>query len=129
MPSLKKVKQEAWDFYQKWRKEETYSPAFKSTIRVSLIGWKHISPFGGIRKRTYQDAYRRYKLLPHAKEIIEKSTTIQNVVEKGGRKFYALEAMVKVAYKNNPEDRKVRVILVEDKLGNKVFFSVMDRKT
>ncbi len=76
----------------------------------------------------FQNAYRRYKLLPHAKEIIKTSTTIQNITEKGNRKFYALEAVLEVSYNSKKEDRKIRVILIEDSLGNKIFYSVMDRR-
>lgn len=129
MPSLKKVREQAWEFYQRWRKQKTYSPAFKSEVRISLKGWWHISGSGKARKRTYQDAYRRYKLLPYAKKIIETSTTIQNISEKGGIRFYALEAITTVKYKTKEENRKIRVILIEDRAGNKIFYSVMDRKT
>ena len=66
MPSLKKVKEEAWVFYRKWRKEKTYAPAFKSEVRVSLMGWRHISGATGYKKRTLHDIYRRLKLLPYA---------------------------------------------------------------
>ncbi|TSC88091.1 MAG: hypothetical protein G01um10147_322 [Microgenomates group bacterium Gr01-1014_7] len=129
MPNLRKVRQEAWEFYQKWRTEKTYSPAFKSSIRVSLRGWNHLSGSDKARKsRTCKDAYRRYKLLPHAKEIIKTSTTIQNITQKGTRKFYALEAVVEIAYNGKKENRKIRVILIEDKLGDKIFYSVMDRR-
>lgn len=43
MPGLKKIRDEAWKFYQEWRKEKTYSPAFKSKIRISLKGCAHLS--------------------------------------------------------------------------------------
>lgn len=129
MPGLKKVKQEAWEFYQKWRKQKTYSPALETEIRVSLKGWAHLSGSDKARKRrTHKDAYRRYKLLPYAKEIIKTSTTIQNITEKGNRKFYALEAVMKVSYNHKEENRKIRVVLIEDNLGNKIFYSVMDRR-
>lgn len=92
------------------------------------MGWKHISGATGAKKRTYQDTYRRLKLLPYAKEIIEKSTTIQNVTTKDDRAFYALEAMTMVKHDGNETLRKVRVILIEDKQKNKIFYSVMDKK-
>ncbi|MCL4353128.1 hypothetical protein M1615_01495 [Patescibacteria group bacterium] len=128
MPSLKKVKSEAWIYYNKWRKEKTHAPAFKSEVRVSLMGWRHISGAAGYKKRPLHDTYRRLKLLPYAKEIIEKSTTIQNITTKGKRTFYALEAMIMVKEDRKEDLRKVRVILVEDAKGNKIFYSVMDKK-
>ncbi len=48
---------------------------------------------------------------------------------KGKRKFYALEAMVEVKENDNKDFRKVRVILIEDKQKNKIFYSVMDKKS
>lgn len=128
MATLKQVKLEAWKFYNKWRKTKTYSPALQCHIRVSLLGWRHVIGSTGAKKRTYQDTYRRMKLLPYAKEIIEKSTTIQNVTTRGNRTFYALEAMVTIKHDGNEVLRKVRVILVEDQQKNKIFYSVMDKK-
>lgn len=92
------------------------------------MGWRHITGATGAKKRTFKDAYRRLKLLPYAKQIIETSTTIQNVTTKGKRIFYALEAMLMVKENNKEDLRKVRVILVEDKRENKIFYSVMDKK-
>lgn len=128
MGKQNKIKEEAWEFYGRWRKTESYSPALKTKIRVSLKGWRHISGATGSKKRALSDIHRRFKLLPKAKEIIETSTTIQNVTKKGKNIFYALEAMVMVEENNKKELRKVRVILVEDIKGNKIFYSVMDKK-
>lgn len=128
MSKLKKVKQEAWEFYDSWRKVKSYSPALQSEVRISLLGWRHISGATGAKKRTYNDTYRRFKLLPYAKQIIEASTTIQNVSTKGKRIFYVLEAMMEVEENGKKDFRKIRVILIEDKQKNKVFYSVMDKK-
>lgn len=128
MSQIKKVKQEAWEFYDSWRKVKSYSPALQAEIRISLLGWRHISGATGAKKRTYADTYRRFKLLPYAKQIIETSTTIQNVSTKGRKTFYVLEAMTEVEENEHKDFRKVRVILVEDKQKNKVFYSVMDKK-
>ncbi len=61
MPNLKQVKQEAWKYYKKWRKVKTYSPALQSEVRISLMGWRHITGATGAKKRTYHDTYRRIK--------------------------------------------------------------------
>lgn len=92
------------------------------------MGWRHITGATGSKKRTYQDTYRRLKLVSYAKEIIEKSTTIQNVTTKGEKTFYALEAVIMIKENGNEALRKVRVILIEDKEKNKIFYSVMDKK-
>lgn len=92
------------------------------------MGWRHITGATGSKKRTFQDTYRRLRLLLYAKQIIETLTTIQNITTKGKRKFYALEAVLKVKMNRKGEIRKIRVILVEDKKKNKIFYSVMDKK-
>ena len=73
--------------------------------------------------------FRRIKLLPYAEQIITTSTTIQNITVKHGIKYYALEAMVEIEVSKQKEFRKVRVIIYEDKKGDKNFYSVMDKKT
>lgn len=128
MGKIQKVKQEAWEFYDSWRKVKSFSPALNSEVRISLMGWRHISGATGAKKRTINDTYRRLKLLPYAKQIIETSTTIQNITTKGKRIFYALEAMLEVKENRKKDLRKIRVILVEDKQKNKIFYSVMDKK-
>lgn len=65
MPGLKKAKQKAWEFYDSWRKVKSYSPALQAEVRISLMGWRHISGATGAKKRTSSDTYRRFKLLPH----------------------------------------------------------------
>lgn len=129
MPNIKKVKQEAWNFYNLWRKMKTYSPAFKSEVRVSLKGWRHLIGAAKEKKRSTLDLYRRLMLLKYAKEIIKESTTIQNIITKRGRIYYALEAVKTVRESGIDMPRKIRVIVVEDLKGNKIFYSVMDKKT
>ncbi|PIU03488.1 hypothetical protein COT44_03520 [Candidatus Shapirobacteria bacterium CG08_land_8_20_14_0_20_39_18] len=124
-----KAKQKAWEFYEAWRQVKSNSPALGCEVRVSLLGWRHITGATGAKKRTFKDMYWRLKLLPYAKQIIETSTTVQNISERKGRKYYALEAMIEIEQDNSKSMRKVRVILLEDKQGNKIFYSVMDKKS
>ena len=126
--NVKKAQNEAWILYDKWRKKKIVCPAFKTQVNFSLLGWRHIIGATGHKKRTSDDIYRRLKLLPHAKQIIEESTTIQNITKHGKRFYYALEAMVEVIENSRKEFRKVRVVIIEDKLKNKIFYSVMDKK-
>lgn len=123
-----RVKNKAWKYYDKWRKERTYSPALKKKVRVSLQGWYHITGEKGLKKRTFSDAYRRMKLLPYAKRIVKKSTTLQDVQERGGIKYYVLEAVSNVKENEKVVPRRVKVVLKEDRKGNIIFYSVMDRK-
>jgi hypothetical protein len=131
MPSLRKVKQQAKVFYDAWRKTGSFCPAFNSEIVVSLKGWRHITGATGSKKRKRDDAYRRLMLLPYAKQITERSTTVQNVAIKHKIEYHVLEAMVAVKEggKTSTSKRKVRVVFVKDKAGKLIFYSVMDKKT
>lgn len=131
---MKDAKKEAWDFYSTWRGAVTYSPALRCEVIISLLGWNHLLGNMGQRKRHGKDVYRRLKLLPFAKEIIEKSTTIQDIIVKNDITYFALEAipyekyMTKLEHGDHQRYRKIRVIIVEDRKGNKAFLSVMDIK-
>jgi hypothetical protein len=129
MPSLKKVKQQAKVFYDAWRKTGSFCPAFNSKIVVSLKGWRHITGATGSKKRNRDYAYRRLMLLPYAKQITERSTTVQNVSIKHKIEYNVLEAMVAVKEGGKSSKRKVRVVFVKDKAGKLIFYSVMDKKT
>lgn len=128
MPSLKKIKQQAWIFYNEWRKQKTFSPALNTDIRISLKGWYHITGAKGYKQRSAHDVYRRLMILHHAKSIIETATTIQNVQIKGKITYYALDAVIKVTEDKKTDWRKIRVIIIDDLKGNKIFYSVMDKK-
>lgn len=122
------VRNKAWRYYNKWRKERTYSPALKKNIRVSLQGWYHITSESGLKKRTFSDAYRRMKLLPFASKIIKKSTTIQDTQERNGIVYHVLESVENINEKGETSLRRIKVVLKEDRKGNIIFYSVMDRK-
>ncbi|MDP3918062.1 MAG: hypothetical protein Q8Q30_02730 [Candidatus Woesebacteria bacterium] len=122
------AKKKAKIYYNKWRKETTYSPALKKNIHITLKGWKHLTGATGHKKRTFNDIYRRLKLLPYAKLIIKKSSTIQNIKVKNNIKYFALEAVIPIKTTTTKQLRKVRVIIQEDKKGNLIFLSIMDKK-
>lgn len=124
----KSQKQVSLNFYKQWQREKNICPAFNEKIIISAKGWNHIVGNKNSKKRIWNDTYRRLKLLPHARDIINKSTTIQNVKTQNGKVYFALEAMRLIELKNGKEWRKVRVILEQDKKMRKVFLSVMDRK-
>lgn len=127
--SIKRAQNEAWKIYNSWRKAGGINcPAFKCKVRISLLGWRHLIGASGHKKRISDDVYRRLKLLPHVKKIIENSKLIQNIKKKNGQIYYVLEGMLEVEENNIKALRKIRVIIVEDFKKNKIFLSVMDRK-
>ena len=127
--SVKKAQDEAWKIYNSWRKAGGINcPAFKCKVRISLLGWRHLIGASGHKKRISDDVYRRLKLLPHVKKIIENSKLIQNIKKKNGQIYYALEGMLEVEENKVKALRKIRIVIIEDFKKNKIFLSVMDRK-
>jgi len=53
---------------------------------------------------------------------------VQNKRRKGNNTFYALEAMIDIKDGDKVSERKIRVVLKEDKVGAVRFFSIMDKK-
>ena len=127
--NIKKAQNESWKVYDSWRKTDGINcPAFRSKVRISLLGWRHLIGATGHKKRISNDVYRRLKLLPHVKTIIENSKLVQNIKKKKGRTYYALEGMLEVDENNQKSLRKIRVIIIEDFKKNKIFLSVRDKK-
>ena len=127
--SIKRVQNEAWKIYDSWRKAGGINcPAFKCKVRISLLGWRHLIGASGHKKRISDDIYRRLKLLPYVKNIIENSKLIQNVKKKNNKIYYVLEGMLEVEERKIKALRKIRVVIVEDFKKNKIFLSVMDKK-
>lgn len=110
--------------YSTWKAQKySYCPAFNENISFSSAGWNHIIG-NKSKKRHPRDVYRRLEVLPLAKVIIETSSTIQDIRYTYGIIFYSLDAVLI----NRGLLKKVRVVLKEDKQGNKIFFSVIDLK-
>lgn len=109
----------AWEYYKKWREEETFSPALNSNINITRMGWNHLIN----KNRSHSDLKRRLKLLSKARALINLSTTIQNIRKIGDQKYIAMEHIFSLNSK-----RKVRVILKTRDLESFTFLSVMDRK-
>ena len=129
MPSFKTEIKQALVYYKIWKKQKSYCPALKSYVLVTNSGWNHLVGNKGYKQRILADKYRRLKLLPYAKQIIENSHTIQDIRTINGRVYYSLDAVIPVDQGGIKHLRKVRVVIHEDKKGNKIFFSVMDKKS
>lgn len=106
-------------FYDEWRKETTFSPALGKDIQITLRGWNHIT--GG--DRDLKDKIRRVKILSLAKDLILRSTTIQDVRKSYGKTFLTLEHVFDIE-----KNYKVRVILESNDGIVYRFLSVMDKK-
>jgi len=122
MRDLKKERIKTWNFYNKWRQSGSYSPALKANIIISRKGWTHIF-YKNKKQRPTKDIMRRFKLVPFAQLLIEKSNTLQDVRLNKKKEFMAIEALVIIEGKLT----KLRVVLEVDKQGNIIFYSVMSK--
>jgi uncharacterized protein YeaO (DUF488 family) len=106
-------------FYDEWRKETTFSPALNTSISVTKKGWNHIVN----KKRNYKDMFRRINLLDKARQLIKKSSTIQDYRQIDNRIYIAFEHIFSFDKKY-----KTRVVLESINGGPYTFLSVMDKK-
>jgi hypothetical protein len=126
MTSIYKLKNEIWQVYSQWRGQSIFSPALKEEIHFTLLGWNHIVK-PRFRSRSTSDMYRRLKLLPYAKEVIAKSTTIQNIRARNGKTYYLIQSVEMVEDKGIKSPRQIKVIVIDTASGKK-FYSVMGKK-
>ncbi len=126
MSSFKDLKKESLALYKKLREEKIFCPAFQEEVQFTLMGWEHL--VGSDRRhRSLKDVYRRLMLLPLAKDILQKSGTVQSVRTTRGVTTYGLDSIETVEIKGVKVTLKVRVIVRDTKTGKK-FYSIMDRK-
>lgn len=67
--SSSNLRQEAYDFYKNWKKEETYCKALGQNIIVSRTGWRHIT----LSRRGKERRNASLQLLGIAKQIIQEA--------------------------------------------------------
>jgi hypothetical protein len=107
---------ERWDkYYRRWKKEETFCPAFGQNVLITKMGWNHLTTS---RFRTKVERIERMEALPLAKKLIKVSTTHQEYRYKNGWHYFALVGIIGGV--------KIKVILTaRDNKKEKNFFSVM----
>lgn len=114
-PDIKK----AWEFYNQWRETNSYCPALQSKVNMSRRGWNHIMK----NERPFKDKIRRAKILELAKDIIEATTTVQDVRINKGLSFISFEHIFDLFGKE-----KILVVIETRDFITYRFLSVMKRK-
>jgi hypothetical protein len=97
----------------------------KDKVAITRKGWEHVSGSFGGKKRSHSDIHRRLNLLPYAKTLIKSRGTKLTIEERKGEKYFVLTGKVKP--NKVSIERYITVILVEDRQGKKIFYSVMDK--
>lgn len=113
---------EAWVYYKKWMKEDTYSPALKSKVYITRKGWDHLVRGTKGNRRSKSDAHNKLSLLKLAKKIISTSTTFTLEKKEGVQYILLQESLM---YKNK---RTVVKVIIKFGINQKKFFYSVMRK-
>ncbi len=129
--NYKKLKKESQAFYSSVK--SIYSPALKENISFTSEGFNHIVFKKERSEREKSSQKLRFKLLPLAKKLIEKSTTYQEYEKKSS--FFDVKKNKKISKELKIveywgiiailESRKIKVILRKIGNGNIHFWSVI----
>ncbi len=111
-------KKEAWIYYKNWMKEKTISPALKSEIKITRLGWDHVVRGTHIKARSYKDRNTRIAQLKNIKYILTHQKNY-SVVYRNNFKYYEIKSL------KDKRSERIKVIIREDKQGNKVLYSWM----
>lgn len=122
MGDFKKIKLNAWDYYKKWMQERTFSKILNQEIKVTRLGWEHITRGSRIRPRNLVDSKRRIYLLKAAKYVI-RTATVTYTETRNTHLYYILEGF----FAENKKVKTIRVVLKKDSSGRLTFFSVMGK--
>ena len=111
--------------YQSWKDKPVICPFLDCEVKATRIGWDHIS--GTSKRRTPDDIHRRLDMFKHAREIVEKSGTCQEIRGDGiGNVHYEFSNIVnfKGIFDKSRRLKKVRVIIRKTPKGDCLFYSV-----
>lgn len=110
-----KIESRAKEYYERWRKTGSFSPALNEVICVTRIGWNHL--IDPRKRRTKRQKAVRLESLPLAKKLIETSTTYQEKRNDKSIEYYAFVAEI--------GGRRIKVVVSSKNGGKKVFLSVI----
>jgi hypothetical protein len=112
---FEKIKTKARKFYEKWRREGSYSPALREQILVTRLGWNHL--VDPRKHRTKAQKIKRFDALPTAKHILDTATTYQEHHFDKGINYYAFIAEI--------DGKRIKVIVSSKFKKQKAFLSVI----
>lgn len=112
---LEKIIITAWNYYNKWRRVGSYSPAFNETIKITRFGWNHL--LDPKKRRTKLQKIKRLKALPLARKLIETATTYQEHRSIKNIDYFALTAEM--------GGQRIKVVISQKNKTDKIFLSVI----
>lgn len=125
------VKNKGEDFYKSL--SDTYCPYFKESVSFNSLGLEHLKFKQRDKARSEQDQYMRFKLLFLAPEIIQKSNTIQGILEikkfekvrVNSRTDIILKPVTYYEFIAVIKRNRVKVIIKQIDKGNLFFWSII----
>lgn len=125
------VKNKGEEFYKSL--SDTYCPYFKEIVSFNSLGLEHLKFKQRDKARPEQDQYMRFKLLPLAPEIIQKSNTIQGILETkkfekvriNSRTDIILKPVTYYEFIAVIKRNRVKIIIKQIDNGNLFFWSII----
>lgn len=117
----KQIVSNAKDKYRELMKSPLYSPALKADIYFTNKGINHLAHNG---KRSFNDVYRRLKLLPYVKRIILNKKTYSSRVM-GNITSFQISSKRKISVYGKSQIKLIKVVVILTAQKRYTFLSVM----
>jgi hypothetical protein len=117
----KQIVKNAKKYYQKLMVSPIYSPALKADVYFTNKGINHLAHSS---KRSFNDVYRRLKLLPYIKPTIT-HTKIFKSRTMGQITSFELSHLSKIKIHNHFQNKNIKVVVILTSQNKYTFLSVM----
>jgi len=108
-------------YYRKLMKTPIYSPALKTDIYFTNKGINHLAHSG---KRSFNDVYRRLKLLPYIRPIITNAKTYKSRVM-GNTTSFEISSQRKINVYGKPQTKLIKIVVILTIQQRYTFLSIM----
>jgi len=112
---FEKIQSQAKEYYKRWSRDGSFSPALQEKISVTRFGWNHL--IDPRKRRTKIQKIKRFKALPLARKLIETSSTYQEHRYDKGTNYYAFVAEI--------GGNRIKAVVSSKGKGTKIFLSVI----
>lgn len=107
--------------YRKLMKLPIYSVALKSDVYFTNKGINHLAHNG---KRSFNDVYRRLKLLPYVKSVLLKTKKYKTRIM-GNTTSFEISGERKITIRGKSQKKLIRVVLILTDQKRYTFLSIM----
>lgn len=108
-------------YYRKLMKSPIYSPALKADIYFTNKGINHLAHSG---KRSFNDVYRRLKLLPYIRPIVLNTKLYKSRVM-GSTTSFEISGKRKINIYGRSQNKLIKIVIILTAQKRYTFLSVM----